>query len=155
MFRCCLGSLLWRQCGWCERNRNGNWGLSTYIRINKLAFYCSYLLPMRPKRWHPWCSYTSREEWRLSATELAPDLGLRRFALRTAQKVLLTICSNFWYFSHVSLFLFRTGFVPFIEEARKVSDLRPKPRISRSRCCFSEQGTRQKTSLVTKTKQKC
>ena len=37
MFRCCLGSLLWRQCGWCERNRNRKWGLSTYIRIYTLV----------------------------------------------------------------------------------------------------------------------
>ena len=38
MIRCCLGSLLWRQCGWYERNRNRNWALSTYIRIYKLAY---------------------------------------------------------------------------------------------------------------------
>ena len=38
MFRCSLGSLLWRQCGWCERNRNKKWGLSTYIRIDKLDY---------------------------------------------------------------------------------------------------------------------
>ena len=37
MFRCCLGSLLWRQCGWCERNRNRKWGLSTYIWIYTLV----------------------------------------------------------------------------------------------------------------------
>ena len=38
MFRCCLGSLLWMQCGWCERNRIRKWGLSTYIRIYKLVY---------------------------------------------------------------------------------------------------------------------
>ena len=37
MFRCCLGSLLWGQFGWCERNRNRKWGLSTYIRIYTLG----------------------------------------------------------------------------------------------------------------------
>ena len=33
MFRCCLGSLLWRQCGWCNHNRNRKWGLSTYSTL--------------------------------------------------------------------------------------------------------------------------
>ena len=37
MFRSCLGSLLWRQYGWCERNRNRKWSISTYIRIYKLG----------------------------------------------------------------------------------------------------------------------
>ena len=39
MFRCCLGSLLWRQCGCCEHNRYRKWGLSTYIIIYTLGQY--------------------------------------------------------------------------------------------------------------------
>ena len=46
MIRCCLGSLLWRQCGWCEHNRNRKWGLATYIRIYMLG-HCGSVHQMK------------------------------------------------------------------------------------------------------------
>ena len=53
MFRSCLGSLLWRQCGWSESNRNRKWCLSTYISFYKYAnsvFHDSWRRRIRRRR---------------------------------------------------------------------------------------------------------
>ena len=128
MFRCCSGSLLWRQCGWCERNRNRKWGLSTYIRIYKLgnvpSLWLEYFYRWKHDNCQCHCFSLREDNWHLSSiwTCNALELGFTRsifvlsasifvLRMRTRKKVLRVLLLLHSCFPPMSIFSGSCGLV--------------------------------------------